>query len=146
MTDSPSLRVAVALGRRFGLKPMLLARSAEFRLGVDEALILMDEAEVVEQIVAGGGLTAAVNSYGVVIARVRRLADDARTVARLAADEDEARRWRQVDAAARRGETLRRLVNAGRLFGDEAEAMLGREFGDDTLRSIGLAALQGETP
>lgn len=141
---SPFERVAVALAEHFGLDAVLLIRAKALRLGVEGALEFMDENKIVERILVAGPLTGASNPYGVLIARTRQLANDETQRSRLAEDRAEERRWKRVDAAARRGETLRDLVERGDLYTDEAADLLRGELADEDLRSIAIAALEGD--
>jgi hypothetical protein len=106
----------------------------------------MDEEAVVAEIVALGHLVGARSAYGVVIARLRQLPELVAERASLAEEVDERYRWRRLEIAARRGETLRALVDSGRLFPDEAALMLSREFPDGDLHAVATAALVGGRP
>lgn len=139
-------RVARALAREFPcVNPALLARRPAFRSALADALAVMSETEVVEHVTTLGALTGARNGYGVLIARLReiRALDEDRR--RMVDEEGEAARWRRVDAAARRGESLRQLVDAGTIFADEAAHLVASEFPDEDLRGIARAALGGVT-
>ena len=139
-------RIALALAQRFPeLDAALLARRPPFRAALADALAVMSEAEIVEHVTTLGALTGARNGYGVLIARLReiRALDEDRR--RMVDEEGEAARWRRVDAAARRGESLRQLVDAGTIFADEAAHLVASEFPDEDLRGIARAALGGVT-
>jgi hypothetical protein len=138
-------RVAVELALHFpGINAALIASRLPFRAAVDGALAVMGEDTIVAAVIDMGPLDGARRPYAALIARVRELPalEDARV--RLADEGAEARRWRRIDTAAKRGETLRQLVDAGRLHDDEAAEMLRREFPNDVdLRGIAEAALAG---
>ena len=137
-------RVARALAHELSdLNPVLLARRPPFKDALARALAVMPEEEIVPQILALGGMIGARSPYAVLIARLRELPVLVEERRRLADEESEGARWRRVDAAARRGETLRALVDAGTIFADEAEHMLADELPDDELRGIARAALGG---
>jgi hypothetical protein len=141
----PAERVALALGRHFAeLHVAAMARHPAFRAAVDTALAVVSEATIVEHVVALGGLSGSVNPHAVIVGRLRALPGLEDERLRLADEEAEARRWRRVDSAAGRGETMRQLVEAGHLYGDEAVETLCVEYDhDDDLREIALAALRG---
>ena len=80
----PVERIAVALAERFpNINPALLSSAPAFAQALDQALAVADEAAVIEQIVALGGLAGARNPYGVIVARVRRLPRDTANLRRL---------------------------------------------------------------
>jgi hypothetical protein len=136
-------RVALALARHFEVNPALIMKASAFHIALDAALMVMSEEAVIDGVLAKGSLRGALNPYGVLFARIRTLVSDIEDRLRLEGDEAEASRWRRVDAAANRGETLGALVAAGRLFVDEAVEMLAREFTDPDLQAIAMAALDG---
>lgn len=137
-------RVALALAEHFGgLDVAAMACHSAFRQAVDGALAVLGEETAVARVVAQGSLTGARNPHAVIVARLRQLPALEGDRRRLMDDHEEARRWAAVDRAARRGETLRALVERGDLFEDEAGAMLSREFEDDDLRGLAAAALIG---
>jgi hypothetical protein len=143
---TPVERVAVELARHFpGINAALIASRLPFRAAVDGALAVMGEDAIVAAIVDMGPLDGARRPYAALIARVRELPALEDAGVRLADETAEARRWGRVDAAAKRGETLRRLVDRGQLHDDEEAAeMLRREFAEDAdLRGIAEAALAG---
>jgi hypothetical protein len=141
-------RVALELARRFpGLDPALLASRPAFRAALGDALdAVEDEATLVAQVLEAGPLTGARSPYGVIVGRLRRLRTLAEQRAGLLDEQTEVLRWRRVDHAARRGETLRQLVEAGTVFPDEARERVAGEFADPDLRGIALAALDGGRP
>ena len=143
--SAPYDRIAVELARTFPeVQAARLARAPAFRSAVDAALVLMTEAELVAEVIAGGSLRGAVNPYGALIARARLVPELARERARLADEVAEAKRWRQVDKASRRGENLRAFVDQGVLSAEEAAEQLGSDFSDDAdLLAIARAALTG---
>lgn len=142
------INVAAELARAFPeVQAVRLARAFAFRSAVYGALVFMTEPKLVAEVMAGGSLRGAVNPYGALIARVRLVPELARENARLADEQAQAKRWRQVDRAARRGETLRALVDRGDLWPDEAAEQLGADFTYDAdLLAIARAALTGGTP
>jgi hypothetical protein len=136
-------RVAQGLAERFGeLDASMLAGRPAFRAALAQALQYLPESGVVDEVVALGHLAGARSPYGVVISRLRQLPELAAERVRLAEEIAEAQRWRLLDVAARRGETLRELVEAGDLFCDEAVGMLVGEFADEQLRATAVAALE----
>ena len=137
-------RIAHRLGEYFAaLEVPAMARHSAFRQAVEGALAVLAEEAVVARVVAQGPLTGARNPHAVIVARLRQLPALEAGRRRLMDENEEARRWAAVDRAARRGETLRALVERGDLFADEAGAMLSREFEDDDLRGLAAAALAG---
>ena len=141
-----TLRIAVALGAAFPeLDVRAMAHRPPFIAAVGDAVTALDgDADtVVAFVVNRGTLAGARNPHGVVVARLRELVAVERDRRAVVDEREEARRWAAVDRAARRGETLRALVERGDLFADEAGAMLSREFEDDDLRGIAAAALSG---
>jgi hypothetical protein len=121
----------------------VLLRRAPFRAAVTEATTFLSVEHVVAAVIAEGPLATAHSPYGALINRLRAVAADGEERARLRDEGAEAERWRRVDAAASRGETLRALVDAGRVHCDEAEATVRAEFADEDLRGIALTALTG---
>ena len=143
---TPAGRVAWALAEQLGeLDPAAMGRHPAFREAAAVALAVVDEAALVEQVVRQGGLAGSRNAHAVIVGRLRQLPSLAAERRQVADDRAESARWRRVDAAARRGETLRALVDAGSIFADEAMSMLASEFGDDDLRGIASAALTGRS-
>jgi len=140
-------RIAWAIGEEVGgLDVPAMAAHRAFRQAVGDALGLLDEREIVDRVVSMGGLANANNPHAVIVSRLRQLPTLVADGHRLFEEIAEARRWDQVDAAVRRAQTLRDLVEREELFPDEAADMLARELADEDLRSIALAALQGEQP
>jgi hypothetical protein len=138
--------IAVALGVAFPqLNVRAMAARPPFVAAVDDALAAVggDADAVVAFVVARGTLAGAQNPHAVVVARLRELVAIERKRRALVDEAAEARRWAALDRAARRGETLRALVDRGDIFADEASGMLAREFDDDDLRGIAAAALAG---
>lgn len=137
-------RIAWALADQLGgLDAAAMAARPPFVRAVAAALAVADEAAIVEQVVGMGTLAGARNRHAVVVDRLRAIPSLVAARRQVADERAEAARWCQVDRAARRGESLRALVDRGDLFGDEAQGMLRREFEDDDLLGIGLAALAG---
>ncbi len=75
---TPADRVAAELAACFPINARLLARAPAFRVAVDAALAMMQAADLVSRVVDAGGLGGARNPYGVIIVRVRRVAEDYR--------------------------------------------------------------------
>jgi hypothetical protein len=141
---TPAQRVAVALAREFpGIDAGLLASRPPFRLAVRDVLRFMSEDAVVAEVVELGSLGGARSCYGVVITRLRDLPELVANRAQLADEVNEGNRWRRLDRAVCRGETLRALVDRGELFIDEAAGMVNREFIDADVRVVAMAALEG---
>jgi hypothetical protein len=142
---TPAERVAAALGERFDvLDSAAMGEHPAFRCAVADALALVgDEDAVVAQVVRLGPLTGSHDPHRVVVSRLRRVPGLAATRRRIAEELAEERRWAAVDTAARRGETLRALVERGALFPDEAVDVLRRELVDPDLSAVALAALTG---
>ena len=139
------LRVALGLAQSFGeVEAARLARAAAFRAAVDAALAIMPEERLVAEVVAEGSLRGAANPYGVLITRVRRAPEHVAEEARMSEELAEAARWRRVDKAVKRGETLRALVERGDLSELEAVEQLGSDFPDDAdLLALAKAAVLG---
>ncbi|MGO9560961.1 MAG: hypothetical protein ACLPYW_17990 [Acidimicrobiales bacterium] len=142
MTDAQY--IAIEIADAYGLDPVRFMRASAFLAAVAEALKAMSADEVVAQVRAEGPLTRLVKPYGGVIARIQRLPEDHVLRQRIVADKVEAARWKAVDKAARRGETLADLVATEQLYADEAEDMLTAEFADEDIRAIALEALRGQ--
>ncbi len=138
--------VLAQLAERFGLDPTRIGRPAVFSRAIDEALRFGDASYVVGEVEAFGGLAGVREPWGVILRRLRNVSTLAAERERLADEADEAARWAQVDRAAKRGETLRALVDRGELFVDEGAGMLVREFPDGELRALAMAALEGTRP
>ncbi len=141
---SAAERVAFAIAEKLGgLDAAAMARHPAFVRAVAAALKVLDEDDLVAQVVALGGLAGARNPHAVIVARLRELPAIAADRRRIAEDVAEVARWAAVDWAAKRGVTLRALVDRGDIFEDEARSMLASEFTDDGLRGIAAAALAG---
>jgi hypothetical protein len=138
-------RIAYALAEQLGagLDPAAMATRAPFRRALADALAILNEDAVVAAVVARGTLAGSRNPHAVCVSRLRELVAVENKRREVADERAEARRWAAVDRAARRGETLRALVERGSLFADEAAGMVAREFTDDDLRGIAVAALTG---
>lgn len=142
---NPAERIAFALSEQLaGLDVAAMAAHPAFRHAVETALAVSGETEVVAQVVGLGPLTGALNPHAVVVSRLRKVPALVADRLRIADEHEEVRRWTAVDRAARRGETLRALVERGDLFADEATAMVGREFDDPDLAAIAIAAVTRE--
>jgi hypothetical protein len=136
-------RLAVTLAQRFGLRPRLLVCTVAFQWAITEALRVVSEEELLGWVLEGGGFAGVRNPYGALIARIRRIPENASAESRMLGEAAESRRWRQVEAAACRGETLRALVERGDVFGDEAVERIEAEFPDEELRALAMAGLRG---
>lgn len=132
------------LAERFGLDPSRVGRPDVFARAIAEAVgVLGSPAAVVDEVAALGPLRGARDGWAVLLGRLRRIPADHAARRQVAEDTAEASRWKAVDRAVRRGETLRALVARGDLFDDEAASAVAAEFTDDELRGIALAALTG---
>lgn len=143
---SPVERAAVALAERFPgqLDALAMARRGAFRRAVTGALALFggNERRVASEVAALGPLNGCTNPAGVIVSRLRELPELVADRDRISGELCEERRWAQVDRAARRGETLRALVDRGDLHLDEATHLISRELPDADLHAIALAALE----
>src|ERR1700728_4538339 len=137
------VRVAMELARAFQLDPVWIMKATVFHAGLDFALAVMSEQAVIDGVLAQGSLRGTRNPYGAVFARIQKLAREFEQRLRLEADETEATRWHQVDAAARLGGTLADLLAVGQIFADEVSDMISEQFADPDLQAIALAALEG---
>ena len=136
--------VLTGIAKHFGLDVSRIGRPDLFEAAITTALAMMPAVSVVDEVVALGELRGVRQPWGVVLARLRQL--PARWAARREVLDEaaEAARWRLVDRAAKRGETLRSLVKRGDLRLDEAAEQLGADFqGDSDLFDIAHAALTG---
>jgi len=140
---TPAHLVLDQLAERFGLDRTRIGRPELFLRAIDEALRFGDVSFVVGEVEAFGGLAGVREPWGVLLRRLRDIPALADERGRITADDAEARRWAAVDRAAKRGETLRALVDRGDLYADEAADMVAREIPDDELRAIAVAALEG---
>jgi hypothetical protein len=140
--------LARALGKRFPVLDVIAMRRVQaFRVAADEACrVLGGVGAVVAAVGAYGELAGCRNPHAVLVSRLRWIVEDAAERRRLADEADEAARWAQVDRAAKRGETLRALVDRGELFVDEAVGMIAHEVPDEELRCYAMAALEGQMP
>ena len=140
--------LARALGKRFAVLDVIAMRRVQaFRVAADKACrVLGDVGAVVAAVGAYGELAGCRNPHAVIVARLRWIVEDAAERGRLADEADEATRWAAVDRAARRGESLRALVDRGELFVDEAVGMLAREIPEEDLQVLAMAALGGKMP
>ena len=144
---TPVTRIARALGERLGdLDAGVLASRRAFRDALDQALAVADEAAVIEQIVALGGLAGARDKYAVVIGRLRQvpsLVAERRQVA------DERRIGRALDTLAVRaltraedaGALLRAQVERGAMSEAEARTELAWQLRAGDIE-VGLAAFE----
>jgi hypothetical protein len=137
--------LAAALGERFPEVdvPKFRRHPAFRRNGAAALASLGGVAAVVGEVSAYGGTAGAADIHRVLVARLGWAVEDAAAHRKIVEDRSEADRWAAVSRAAKRGETLRALVDRGDLFLDEAVASLAREFLDDDLRGLAEAALTG---
>ena len=136
--------VLAAIAKHFDLDVSRIGRPDLFEQAITSALAMMPPASLVGEVVALGELRGVRQPWGVILTRLRQL--PARWAARreVLGEAAEAARWRLVDRAARRGETLRALVARGDLRLDEASEQLGADFQSDSdLLAIAQAALTG---
>lgn len=131
------------LAEHFGIDAPPLVRAEALRSAVREALTLMSIDEVLARLIDDGPLTGARSPYAVLIGRARQLSEDVRLRTRMAEEAAESRRWAEINRAARRGETLRELVDQGVMFLDEVEELLATEFANEDIRAFALDALRG---
>lgn len=121
------LRVAWQLAAALDLDPVRIAAGACGR-AIRDALAVLDEAAVVSGVIASGPLTGAMNRYGVVVTRLRRLRaelDEREAMAAgLAADAATLR----LDQAERFGAAMARTIIAGELR-DVGEAEIDARYG-----------------
>ncbi len=137
--------LAAVLGERFAAVDVpKFRRHPAFRRNAAAALASLGGVEaVVGEVSAYGGTAGAADIHRVLVARLGWAVEDVAERRQIADDRTEADRWASVGRAARRGETLRALVDRGDLFLDEAAASLAREFPDPDLRGLAEAALTG---
>jgi hypothetical protein len=139
--------VLAQLAQRFGLDCSRIGRPDVFTGAIASALVLMPASVVVDEVAALGSRVRTdrdPSGWGVVLARLRRLPEVCQARAQVLDEQAEAKRWRSVDMAAKRGETLRALVERGDLTRPEALEQLGADFSDDAdLAAIAAAAVTG---
>lgn len=143
-------RVAWALAERLdGLDPAAMGAHPAFIQAIAAALGVGDEASVVDQVVAQGGLAGARNPHAVVVGRLRSLPGLARThsaveveiAAERALDAPEARRLR---AAADQGALLGLQVRRGALTREEALGQIDWDCRSSAeLLGVALAGFEG---
>lgn len=138
-------RLAAALAERFPqLDAPAMCHVPAFVSAAAAALRAVGSVEgVVREVGALGDLEGARRPHAVITARLRQVPALLADRARLLDEGAESKRWALVDRAAQRGESLRALVDAGQLYGDEAADMLRRELADPGLLGIAVAALEG---
>jgi len=143
---TPAERIATALAERFDvLDAPAMVRVRAFRAGATAALAAAGSVEaVVREVASLGELSGARDPHRVIVARLRQVPALVADRTRLGDELAESRRWAALDMAARRGETLRALVDRGALFANEAADTLRRELADDDLRAVALAVLEGD--
>jgi hypothetical protein len=143
---TPHESIAVELARHYGLRFRGFLRARAFEESVTAALLLVSESELVAIVIEAGGLFDARNPYAVLIARIGRIPEDLGADRLLFGELAETSRWRRVDAASRRGETLRALVERGDIGSDEAASLVRAEFTECEFQELALAALDGGRP
>ena len=137
-------QVLVELAQRFGLDASRMRQARYWDMAVANAVALMPASAVVAELVEWGDLRGARNPWGVLLSRLRELPSVIDERERRREELAESARWRKVDRAVKRGETLRALVGRGDLRLDEATEQLGADFQDDRdLFAIAQAALTG---
>lgn len=141
MTGRP---VIDELAELFGLDPSRIGRPDVFADAVADAVaVLGSPGAVLDEVAALGPLRGARDGWAVLLGRLRRIPADHAERRQVAEYRAEAARWRAVDRAAKRGETLRVLIAQQAMFDDEARDQVAVEFADPDLRAIALAALDG---
>jgi hypothetical protein len=127
------------------LDPVSLGQATALRRAFEEALVSMDADAFVARLVKRGPLRDAVNPYGVLVWRARRIVADVDERTRLAADAAERRRARQLTAAACFGERLADLLVAGELDRAGAKGRVLAAYPDPDVAAVALAALEGSS-
>jgi hypothetical protein len=125
------------------LDPVSLRQATALRQAFEEALVSMDADTFTARLVKRGPLRDAVNLYGVLVWRARRIVADVEERSRLAADAAERRRARQLTAAACFGERLADLLATGDLDREGAERRVLASYPDPDISAVALAALGG---
>jgi MoxR-like ATPase len=125
------------------LDQVSLRQATALRQAFEEALVSMDVDAFVARLVRRGPLRGAVNPYGALVWRARKVVSDVDEGARLAADAAERRRARQLTAAARFGERLADLLVAGDLDRESAEQRVLASYPDPDVAAVALAAIDG---
>lgn len=128
----------------FGLDPTRVARPDAFDAAIEAAVAVVGSFDaVVDELLEAGSMRGSQRPWAVVLARLRGIPEAHARRQTALAERAEGARWREVDRAARRGGTLRALVERQVIFADEAAEQLGVEFPDDDLRAVALAAFEG---
>jgi hypothetical protein len=127
------------------LEIVTLRQATALRQAFEEALVSMDADTFVGRLVERGPLRDAVNPYGVLVWRARRIVADVDERSRLGADAAERRRVRQLSAAARFGERLADLLEAGDIDREGAEQRVLASYPDPDIAAVALAALGGSS-
>lgn len=137
-------QVLLELAQRFGLDASRMRQARYWEMAVANAVALMAASAVVAELVEWGDLRGARNPWGVLLSRLRELPSVIDERERRREELAESARWRKVDRAVKRGETLRALVERGDLRLDEAAEQLSADFrGDNDVLGIAEAALTG---
>ena len=124
--------VLIGLAQRFQLDPLRIGRPEAFEVAVRAALALMPAPALIDEVFAMGGLGGAREPWGVVLARLRHIAELAGENAVLAEGQ-------ATEAARRWGARLGAMVRAGSLHMDGAASELESET-DPVLRRVALDA------
>jgi hypothetical protein len=142
---TPAEQVAILIAERFRLDAVKMTRNPAFVAAAMRACAVLAPERIRDEVIEYGDLTGARWPYRVVVARLRWVVEDEGERVRLADEMGEERRWRRLGIAAHRGETLRGLVENGGLFIDEAVGMVAREFVEDDVRAVAVAAVEGRS-
>lgn len=132
------------IAETFGLDVTRVARPDAFDAAIEAAVGVLGSFDaVIRELLEGGPMRGSQRPWAVVLARLRGIPEAHARRQTALAERAELARWREIDRAARRGGTLRSLVDREVIFADEAAEQIGVEFPDDNLRAVALAALQG---
>jgi hypothetical protein len=124
--------VIIGLAERFRLDPLRIGRPEAFEAAINAAVALMPAQALIDEVAAMGGLGGARQPWGVVLARLRRIAELAGESAVLAEGQ-------VVQAARSWGARLGAMVRASSLHIDGAASELASET-DPVLRQVALDA------
>jgi MoxR-like ATPase len=125
------------------LDTVSLRQATALRQAFEEALVSMDADTFVARLVKRGPLRDAVNPYGVLVWRARRIVADVDERTRLAVDAADRHRAHQLSAAASFGERLADLLVAGELDREGAERRVFASYPDPDVAAVAFAALGG---
>lgn len=124
--------VIIGLAQRFKLDPLRIGRPEAFEAAIIAALALMPAPALIDEVAAMGGLGGARQPWGVVLARLRRIAE-------LAGEKAVSAEGQAAEAARSWGARLGAMVRAGSLHMDGAASELASET-DPVLRRAALDA------